>query len=596
PVDRGRARSGRLARADMGAGAQGSEAVHEVALDRDVMAEMRDGVELAVDVYRPDSAGEFPALLSMSPYSKDTEDLAGLGSELGCFNVEFAAVEAGDHDFWARHGYAHVIADVRGTGKSDGEYLNLTSPQEQQDGYDLVEWVAAQPWCDGNVGMTGISYLAFIQYLVAAQRPPHLRAIFPHDGWADLYRDIMYQGGIPSVFGLILDQVIATGTGVPVSRELYGAEEMQRRAEARKQDPASSIAKNAIAYKALTLPDVHPIAFDILLHDVDGPFYRERSPASFMDRIEVPTYLGSERHAYPVTMHLPGVTTGWELIDAPKKVAFQPVPDGKGGFDRPFHELHDEMLRWFDHWLKGIDTGLMDEPPVKVWVRGAEEWRTADEWPLLSATDWRKLYLRGEGRLAWDEAPREGEGSERMGYEPQMPVLINPEPLSPPPPSISYATDPFTEDVDVIGPLALYLHASLSGEDGDFIVTVADVDSDGGAFVLSRGWLRASHRELDAERSKEWQPFHPHTDPEPVPPGEMLEYAIAIQPIANRFAAGHRLRLEIWPCDYPSTDSYDWTGYWGSCQHIPYGLPVGYEIAHSPAHPSYLLLPQVQPS
>lgn len=577
----------------MTAGEESSEAVHDVTLDRDVPAEMRDGTWLAVDVYRPDAAGEFPALLSMSPYCKDTEDLVCLGPELGRFNVEFAAVEAGDHDFWARHGYAHVIADVRGTGKSEGRYHNLCSPQEQQDGYDLVEWIAAQPWCDGNVGMTGISYLAFIQYLVAAQRPPHLRAIFPHDGWADLYRDIMYQGGIPSVFGLVLDQVIATATGVPVSRDLYGDEEMQRRAEERKQDPGSSIAKNAIAYKALTLPDVHPIAFDILLNDVDGPFYRDRSPATFMNRIEVPTYLGSEMHAYPVTMHLPGVSAGWELIEAPKKITFQPVPDGKGGFDRPFHQLHDEMLRWFDHWLKGIDTGLMEEPPVKIWVRGAEEWRTSDEWPLLNTTEWRRLYLRDGKRLAWDEPPRGEEGRERMAYEPQMPVLINPEPLSPPPPSISYSTERFAEDVDVIGPLALYLHASLSGKDGDFIVTVADVDPDGDAFVLSRGWLRASHREIDAGRSEPWRPFHTHANPTPVPIGEVLEYAIAIEPIANRFKAGHRLRLEIWPCDYPNPDSYDWTGYWGSCQHIPYGLPVRYEIVHGPSHPSHVLLPAV---
>ena len=570
-----------------------SQPIHEIAAERDVWAEMRDGTKLAVDVYRPDSPGKFPALLSMDPYCKDMEDLVHLGRELE-FNVEFAAVEAGDHEFWPKRGFGHVIADVRGTGKSEGKYFNLTSPQEAEDGYDLVEWIAGQPWCDGNVGMIGISYLAFVQYFVAAQQPPHLKAIFPQDGWADLYRDIMYHGGIPGVFGLVMDQIIPTRTGVPVSRELYGNEEMLRRAEERKQDPASSISRNASAYKALSLPDIHSIAFDILLNDVDGQFYREHSATTYMDRIEVPTYLGSEMHAYPVTMHLPGASTGWAKIPGPKKLAFRPTKDGEGGLARPFYELHDEILRWYDYWLKGIDNGVMDEPAVKIWVRGAEEWRTSDEWPLTSGVEWRRLFLRDGNRLAWDEPPGEDEGTERMDYEPLMPVVINPEPLSGPPPSLSYATEPFATDVEIIGHMALNLHASLSDENGDFIITIKDVDTDGFEYVLSRGWLRASHRELDDQLSEPWKPYHTHTNPTPVEPGEVYEYAIEIMPIANRFKAGHRLKLEVWPCDYPNPDYYDWTQYWGACHHLPYGRPVSYELHHSASRPSHILLPEVR--
>ncbi|MGH2945402.1 MAG: CocE/NonD family hydrolase [Solirubrobacteraceae bacterium] len=569
-----------------------SEPIYEMALDRDVEADMRDGVKLRVDVYRPDAPGEFPALLSMDPYCKDMEDLVHLGRELGCMNVEFAAVEAGDHEFWARRGYAHVIADVRGTGKSEGSYHNLTSPQEARDGYDLVEWIAAQPWCDGNVGMIGISYLAFVQYLVAAERPPHLRAIFPQDGWGDLYRDIMYHGGIPGIFCFVMDQIIPTTNGIPVSRELYGEEEMRRRAEELKRDVASSIPRNATAYKVLSLPDTHPIAFDIVLHREDGPFYRDRSPAAHMHRIEVPTYLASEMHAYPVTMHLPGVSWGWERIPAPKKVAFRPCREG--GLDRPFHELHDEILRWYDHWLKGIDTGMMDEPAVKIWVRGAEGWRYADEWPLTSAVDWKRLYLREGGRMTWEAPPGGTEEPDRMDYEPPLPVVINPTPLSDPPPSLAYATEPFEHDTDVIGPLAADLHASLTGEDGDFLVAVKDVDAAGGEFILTRGWLRASHRALDEERSKPYKPYHPHTRPEPVESGEVFELAIEIQPIANRFKAGHRLAFEIWPCDHPVQEYYDWTQYWGACHHMPYGRPVGYEVHHSADRPSHLLVPVVR--
>lgn len=567
-----------------------SQPIYAMKVEKDLFAEMRDGTRLAVDLYRPDSPGRFPTLLTMHPYCKDVESTVEIGKRLKSFNVEFAAVEAGDHEFWATRGYSHVIADCRGTGKSQGKYFGLTSPQEQQDGYDLVEWVAQQPWCDGNVGMIGISYLAVIQYLVAAQQPPHLKAIFPQDGWGDLYRDIMYQGGIPGVFCFVMDGIIPTREPVPVSRDLYGEEGLKQRVQELLGDVSTNLANNATAVKVLNLPDIHSIAFDILVNRTDNEFYRERSPVWQMDRITAPTYLASEMHAYPVTMHLPGVSWGWENISAPKKLAFRPC--NQGGLDRPFHELHDEILRWYDHWLKGIDTGIMDEPPVKIWVRGREEWRYSHEWPLLSACEWRRAYLRAGQRLVLEEAPAADEPPDILEYEPAVPVVINPTPLSPRPAFLTYESEPFTADVEITGPIALYLHAALSSHDGDFLVAVKDVTTDGSEFVLTRGWLRASHRELDPGRSQPWKPYHPHVKPTPVTPGDVCEYAIEVQPLANLFMRGHRLKLEIWPCDYPQ-QPYDWTQYWGSCHHIPYGNPVTYKVFHTAEHSSYLLLPFV---
>lgn len=571
-------------------GGAASEPTYSMRVEKDLFAEMRDGTKLAVDLYRPDAMGRFPALLTMHPYCKDVESTMPLGERLHSFNVEFAAVEAGDHEFWATRGYVHVIADCRGTGKSEGKYYGLTSPQEQRDGYDLVEWVAEQPWCDGNVGMIGISYLAFIQYLVAAQRPPHLKAIFPQDGWGDLYRDIMYHGGIPSVFCFVMDNIIPTREPVPVSRSRYGEEALKRRVEELLADPSTNLANNATTVKVLNLPDIHSIAFDIVVNRTDNEFYRERSPVWQMDKIEVPTYLGSEMHAYPVTMHLPGVTWGWESIPAPKKVAFRPC--NRGGLDRPFHELHDEILRWYDHWLKGIDTGIMDEPPIKIWVRGREEWRYSHEWPLHSQCEWRKMYLREGLRLELDTPPGDTEAPDVLDYKAALPVVINPTPLSPPPASLAYETEPFASDVEIIGPIALYLHAALSADDGDFLIAVSDVNPDGSDFVLTRGWLRASHRELDLKRSQPWKPYHTHTNPRPVTPHEVVEYAIEIQPCANLFKKDHRLKIEVWPCDYPR-EPYDWTQYWGSCHHIPYGKSVTYNVFHTAAHASYLLVPFV---
>ena len=567
----------------------GSHPVHEVRIERNVYAPMRDGTKLAVDLYLPDTSGRFPALLSMHPYCKATEDTLPLAAQLRRFSVEYAGVEAGDHFFWPARGYVHAIADVRGCGNSEGTYHGLFSPQEQQDGYDLVEWVAAQEWCDGNVGMIGISYLAIIQYLVAAQQPPHLRAIFPHDGWGDLYRDIMYHGGIPTVFWHVLGGYIAANRAVSAAQEMYDETDLTRTADALLADAATSYAKNPVVITALRTPQARPISFDTLVQPEDGPYWRERSPVHHMHKIKVPTYLGAEMHAYPTAMHLPGVSWGWDRIAAPKKVAFRPTPPS-GGLDRPFYEFHDEMLRWFDHWLKGFETGIMDEPAVKIWVRGRDEYRFAEEWPLLSITEWSRFYLREGGRLTREE-PQVGEQNSKFHYEPVLPSVINPYPLGQPNECLTYVTEPFERDTEVTGPLALYLSAALSSTDGHFVIAVKEVASDGAEHPLSRGWLRASHRALDPSQSAEWRPFHPHDRSEPLTPGGQYEFAIEIQPLANLFRQGTRLKLEIWPGDHVDLTEYDWTMFWGACHHIPYGKPVDYDVFHAPEAPSYLLLP-----
>lgn len=156
-----------------------------VRLDENVYVKMRDGVKIAVDIYRPAAEGRYPALLSMSPYIKEIQQWPPVLTH---------SIEAGATSFFVSKGYVHVIAQIRGTGFSQGQW-NLFDIKEQRDGYDLVEWIAQQPWCDGNVGMHGDSYFAIIQYLVAAQKPPHLKCIVPYDGWTDLYRDFCYQGG-----------------------------------------------------------------------------------------------------------------------------------------------------------------------------------------------------------------------------------------------------------------------------------------------------------------------------------------------------------------------------------------------------------------
>ena len=158
-----------------------------VKCDENVYVTMRDGIKLAVDIYRPEAEGRYPAIQSMATYIKEMQQWPPILSH---------SIEAGATGFFVPKGYVHVIASARGSGLSQGQF-NWYDITEQQDGYDLIEWIAQQPWCNGSVGMIGDSYYARTQCLVAAQQPPHLKCIAPYDGGTDDYRDCRQQGGLP---------------------------------------------------------------------------------------------------------------------------------------------------------------------------------------------------------------------------------------------------------------------------------------------------------------------------------------------------------------------------------------------------------------
>jgi putative CocE/NonD family hydrolase len=560
---------------------EGSKPIYKVRVEKNIYVTMRDNIKIACDIYRPDADGKFPALLGMSPYGKDIQAL-DLPSHPRLM-VEWAGVEAGDTEFFVSRGYAHVIVDVRGTGYSEGKY-DICQKKEQEDGYDIIEWIAQQQWCNGNVGMLGISYFAFIQLLVAAQQPPHLKAIFPHDAWGDMYRDISHQGGILQHGWLpFFNTIILHGHAKPVSLSMYSPEEIDRFVEKWKNNQVFN--KSYVMYNSLLFPDYMPLLFDWVINELDGPYYWERSAYTKYHKINIPTYLGSEMFDYPVAMHLPGAFSAWEGIKAPKKLTIRPnIPKIK------FFEFHDEILRWYDHWLKGIDTGMMEEPPIKIWVRGANDWKYSNDWPLPE-TKWTDYYLRFHNLLK-ENPPADGETPDSFNHKPVFPISGRGHPLNPLPDYLSYTTEELTQDTEIIGPIVLYLYASLTGDDADFIVKIKDVSPDGSEFVLSRGWLKASHRETDAEISKPWQPFHPHTSPTPVIPGEINEYAIEIRPISNLFKKGHKIMLEIWSCDYP-LEPVDLTLSWPHFSHLSYDKEVSYKIYHSPRYPSRLLLPVI---
>jgi predicted acyl esterase len=565
-------------------------------VERDVYIRMRDGVRLAADLYLPGEEGRFPALLSLCPYSKDTQGLPlrPVSEEEG-IDPFWTGLEAGISEYFVSRGYAHVVVDIRGTGKSEGEFSPF-SREQVEDGYELVEWVARQPWCDGNVGMVGISYFAVIQYLVAALQPPHLKAIFPLDGFTDLYRDCAYHGGILSNFANVWYHLMVGAAEallgpegsqnlsfrvVSTAPRLLPPEVLEGLVNSLKEDP--SLKNRSDLLEILEHPELNPVMYDLLLAyfedsevfppELVSQMYKERSPYTKLERIRVPAYVGSGWHA--VGLHLRGAFTAWEGLRTPKKLLLGPPKF----MDRPFCQYHGEIVRWYDYWLKGVDTGIMKEPPVKLFVMGINRWRYEEEWPL-ARTRWTRYYLHHGGLLSpfppGEEKPetyryRPGEGSG----------------------ALVWSTPSMEEETEVTGPLALYLYASSTATDTDWFVKLLDVDPEGKRRFLTRGWLRASHREVDRGRSRPWRPFHPHRleGLSPLEPGKIYEFAIEILPTSNVFLKGHRLQLEVRSDDGPPEIYLDHA----ILPHLVRGEEALNTVYHSPSFPSHLLLPLVPP-
>ncbi|MBT3992340.1 MAG: CocE/NonD family hydrolase [Rhodospirillaceae bacterium] len=563
----------------MSASHPGSEKKYKMIEERDVMVPMRDGVKIAVDIFRPDDSDKFPALLAMSPYSKGIQSMP-LAIQPDRSSIHHTPTEAGNPVYFAEHGYIHIIADVRGMGQSEGEYLGWVSPQEAQDGYDLIEWIAEQPWCDSQVGMVGISYFGTVQLLVAAQQPPHLKGIMPWNAPADFYRESTHHGGIlQSFFYYLYVQRICADNSTSVVVKENSKEELKRIVAELKADPEIQINPEIFTY--VDSPGKAPNYFDILANPHDGPYYWERSPRTMYDKIKVPTWARSGWWAY-AHMHLVGAFHNYNGIDVPKKLEIdapivekRPLPD----------DYCEEVLRWYDYWLKGIDTGIMDEPPIRFFVNGTEEWRYEEEWPL-ARTEWSKLYLRRWEELSWEPEDVNGKPDAFVQQPPDEVLDSN---------VLKYETDVFKEDVEITGPASITLYASIDQPDTHWIVSLRDVYPDGSQQELTKGFLKASHRAVDEEKSKPYEPFHPHLEEVPVKPNEICEYAISLAPLSNIFQAGHKIRIVISSLDHARSRDYELAPESLGRTHAPWHIScadtVLHKIYHDEEHPSHLLLP-----
>jgi len=573
-----------------------------IIVERDVEAKMRDGVILRADVYRPDMEGPLPVLLQRTPYGK------------GFSNPAFALMAA-------ERGYAVIIQDTRGRWASDGDGYPLI--HEKVDGYDSVEWAASQPWANGKVGMYGGSYVGYTQWAAAVTQPPSLKAIVPTVTFCDP-RDISYAGGAFAL-GVAASWTLVSGAYMAIQKKEDSGESTSEEKQALTDQlielaDGMSVGKT---FRQLPLQEMPLIGregittffYDLLTHSL-GDAYWQRMLCTH-DRIQVPALhiggwydiftrstlcdfsgiqqAGNTEHARGHQRLLMGP---W--LHGPMEGLVGEVDFGVGA-SALFVLPEMIQLRWFDYWLKGEENGILDEPPIRLFVMGENRWRTEQEWPLARA-QYRPYYLHsggaantlhGDGRLG-PEVPSD-EPVDTYVYDPRNPVptrgggLCCWQAALPPgaydqrdvearPDVLVYSTAPLEDDLEVTGPLEVHLWAATSAPDTDFTAKLVDVYPCGYARNVQDGIVRARYRESDEQAR-------------PVEPGAVYEYVIDLSATSNVFEGGHRIRVEISSSSFPRYDRNPNTGH-------PVGEDAELRVAtqtilHDVGHPSHILLPVI---
>jgi uncharacterized protein len=512
-----------------------SQPTHLMEHDDDVAVPMRDGVILLADVHRPAEPGRYPVLVAASPYPRQIQNL---GAPAGF-------IEAGASDFFVPRGYVHVIANCRGTSGSGGTFGFFDS-QERRDMHDLVEWAAQQPWSDGNVGMIGISYFAGTQMEAAVERPPHLKAIMPIAGTFDLYESATHHGLMSSSFVTPFLFMIGMTSGqtnkfwrsklLDAVRGLLLSPGIHKKFEMANGEAAIAGLKVLLQLHH----DPHP--WDDLWRAIaaEHPFrdawWQDRNLLPLLDRVEVPVYLGCDWQNVP--LHLPHTFTAYERLTNSKLVRVAMM--GEHGLAWPWESLHIEVLAWFDQWLKGQDTGILDGPRFRYILPEAEGWRTTDAWPITEAV--RHAYaLRADGGLGEGEGAAGSRAYMNLGAGLNRPRASETDP----PGFLHWTTQPLPHDLDLIGPIELQLDAACTAPDTAFIAVLQDVDENEKAIDVTAGYLRAGLREVDEAASQLGAPVLPCRTFASVPTAEKLRYRIPLVPNARRFRAGHKLRLVL---------------------------------------------------
>jgi len=510
-----------------------SEVADGMQIDWDVPIAMDDGIVLRADVFRPTGEGRHPVLMTYGPYAKGLSFAEGYPAQWAKLVADHPEVargtstrhanwETADPEKWVPDGYVVIRVDSRGAGASPG-FLDPFSPREVRDYYDCIEWAGVQPWSSGRVGLLGVSYYAMNQWQVAALRPPHLAAICPFEGASDLYRDGTRHGGMMCTFwtrwyplqvtnaqyGLGRNGRLSAVTGRPIGGDV-------------ELTPAQ-MAANRVDLRRCELD--HPLLDD---------YWTGRIPD--LSRIEVPVLSCGNWGGQG--LHLRGNVEGFLGAGSEQKWLEM---HGLEHWTEFYTDYGVELeKRFFGHFLQGRDTGWDAQPAISMKVRTPDGFvtRAADSWPLRE-TEWTTLHLDVADRTL---APAAATGAASVSFS----ALDE---------QVDLATEPFAEETTIIGPLTARISASSSTEDLDLFLTVRLFREDDSEVLfvgavepnapLTQGWLRASHRKLDPERSTPWRPVYAHDELLPVVPGEIYDLDVEIWPTSIVVPAGYRLVLTI---------------------------------------------------
>lgn len=519
-------------------------------IDWDVPIAMDDGTVLRADVFRPDD-DRHPVLMTHGPYGKGLAFQEGFAGMWRVIEAKYPDVprgssnkyqnwEAVDPDKWVPDGYACVRVDSRGAGRSPG-YLDPLSARETRDFYECVEWAGTQPWSNGKVGLLGISYYAMNQWQVAALRPPHLAAICPWEGASDFYRDVSRHGGVLHTF-------IAEWFPQQVGSVQHGVG---------KRGPVNPNTGDLVA-GPVTLPPEEleanraDMAVEIRARPLDDNWYRERSPD--LENISVPV-LSAANWAH--ALHTRGNFEGYMRAGSASKWLEVHGLEHYAEFYTDYGVALQK--RFFGHFLAGLDTGWDQQPPVWLRVRKADGGfldRGEQEWPL-ARTQWTKFYLApGSGSLSGSPLPSP-----------------DAKPFGAAGDGLTFTTPPLAEDTEVTGPAAAKLFVSSSTTDADIFIVLRVLDPAGHdvtfvsgldpAGVVATGWLRASHRKLDHERSLPYRPWHPHDETWPLVPGQPAELDVEIWPTSVVVPAGYRIAVTVLGRDFEFAGAGPWPQVYG---------------------------------
>ena len=578
---------------------------YQVIREPSLMVPMRDGVHLATDVVRPDAPGRFPVIINRGPYGKNSY------------------LDNPNHSIWffPRNGYVLLSQDVRGRFESEGEYNPLF--QEANDGYDTVEWAARQPWSNGRVATTGQSYLGATQYTLAGGHPlpPHLQTLMPVSASSDFHQSWVYHTGGVMEWGWTVPYAILKGRNT-LARA--GREDLIARMDEYVIEPGNfGQPLSDQWYRHLPLRDwidrlkeAAPYFHEYFDEELDGPYWWPINMMRQAGNVTIPMYHitawydifmeGAINAFQSIQQH-----GGSELARRNQKLLIgpwahlrpftQPTTGGAGDIDfgaEAAVELHEDMLRWYDYWLKDIETGIMDDAPVRIFVMGDNRWRDEQEWPL-ARTHYTRWYLHsaggantgaGDGTLS-TVPPDANEPQDQFIYDPADPAptlggntliidygVFDQSPAENRPDVLVYTSDPLPSDLELTGPISVTLYAATTAADTDFTAKLVDVRPDGYAHNLQDGIVRARYRTSVRE-------------PSPIIPGRVYQYTIDLWATSHVVKAGHRVRVDISSSNFPRFDRNPNTG-------AALGADARLETArqtvhHSAQYPSHITLPVI---